>query len=174
MVLKVQGREEFKLATYLVDDLGGEGYAPCAKLRRYIRRVRQVKEVESPVFSGYVFGRGFSWRGLREAPGRARICTIQGYAVHVSDDEIERIRARVAAGEYDDKVPEHLNRPGLRFAIGDMVGIDESCGIRLPPDAETAEVLALPRSGRGKAKVEFPAYRGKLFKIDVGYLHELR
>lgn len=173
MVLKVHGREEFKLETYLVDELGGEGYAPRAKLRRYVRRVRQVKEVETPVFSGYVFGRGFSWRGLREAPGHTRICVIRGYAVQVSDAEIERIRQRVAAGEYDDKPPEHA-RPGRRFAIGDVVGIDRNCGITLPPGSETVEILALPRSGRGKAEVEFPAYRGKPLKIDVGYLHELR
>lgn len=77
---------------------GWETLVPVYRSRR--QWSDRVKEIESPLFSGYVFCR-FSIRDrvqIEDTPGVAQIVKFNGLAAALEDREIEQVRAMVGSG----------------------------------------------------------------------------
>ncbi len=120
---------------------GVESYLPLFRTRR--RWSDRVKETESPLFPGYVFGR-FPFRDrvrILNTPGVGKIVGFAGKPVPVPDQEIENIR--VALRSELPLGPWPFMRPGDRVRVdhGPLRGVEgrlsrEKSGVRLVIDVE--------------------------------------
>jgi transcription antitermination factor NusG len=95
---------------------GFEALAPTYRARR--RWSDRVKEVDRPLFSGYVFCRfAFAERvRVMDAPGVARVVEFGGAPAEISEAEIAAIRAVM-----DSKLPV---RPWPYLKLGDRVRVE--------------------------------------------------
>lgn len=113
--LQVRSRHEFGVADYL-DGKGYEWFLPQYKMRK--RWSDRVKEVESPLFPGYLFCR-FNPQDrlpILKTPGVIQVVGNNRQPIPVDDQEIRAIQVLVASG-----VP---NRPWPFMEVGDKVRID--------------------------------------------------
>jgi transcription antitermination factor NusG len=95
---------------------GFEALAPTYRAQR--RWSDRVKEVDLPLFSGYVFCRfAFAERvRVMDAPGVAKVVEFGGTPAEISEDEIVAIRAVMAS-----KLPV---RPWPYLKLGDRVRVE--------------------------------------------------
>lgn len=112
--LQVRSRQEVTVAEYLRGQ-GFEGFLPLYKCRRIWSD--RIKEVDSPLFPGYLFCR-FNPEDrlpILKAPGIVQIVGFNRLPVPVDESEIRSIQTLMASG-----IP---NRPWPFLAIGDRVRI---------------------------------------------------
>jgi transcription antitermination factor NusG len=108
----VKPRQE-KLAARVLRDQGLEDYLPLFRARR--RWSDRLKEVEAPLFAGYVFCR-FALQDrapVLRTPGVRSIVTFGGRPAPVSDAEIRALRQAVGSG----RAVEPWSEPGQGEAI---------------------------------------------------------
>jgi transcription antitermination factor NusG len=113
--LQVRSRHEIGVADYL-DGKGYKWFLPQYKLRK--RWSDRVKEVEAPLFPGYLFCR-FNPQDrlpILKTPGVIQIVGNARQPIPVDEQEINAIQALVASG-----VP---NRPWPYMEVGDKVRIE--------------------------------------------------
>lgn len=94
--LTVKHQHEWRVGGALSAE-GVETFVPMYHVRR--RWSDRVKELDQPLFPGYVFGR-FSLRErvrILRTPGVARIVGFAGVPLAVSDSEIDGVRAALAS-----------------------------------------------------------------------------
>ena len=118
----VKPRQE-KLAARVLRDQGLEDYLPLYRARR--RWSDRLKEVEAPLFAGYVFCR-FAPRDrapVLRTPGVRSIVTFGGRPAPVSDAEISALRQAVGSG----RAVEPWSEPGqgqlIRIEHGPLSGL---------------------------------------------------
>jgi transcription antitermination factor NusG len=113
--LQVRTRQEVSVADYL-RGMGYEWFLPQYKCRRLWSD--RVKEVETPLFPGYLFCRFNAQERLPilKTPGVIQVVGYDRVPVPVDEHEIRGIRTLVASG-----LP---NRPWPFLAVGDKVRIE--------------------------------------------------
>ena len=113
--LQVRARHEVGVADYL-NGKGYEWFLPQYTLRK--RWSDRVKEVEAPLFPGYLFCRfnPLDRLPILKTPGVIQVVGNNRQPIAVDEQEIRAIQALVASG-----VP---NRPWPFMEIGDKVRID--------------------------------------------------
>jgi transcription antitermination factor NusG len=113
--LQVRGRQEFNIS----ENLGSNGYEWFLPLYRSSKRWSdRIKQVDSPLFPGYVFCRfnPLDRLPILKIPGVIQIVGFNRQLVAVDEDEIRAIQALVASG-----IP---NYPCPYLEVGDRVRID--------------------------------------------------
>jgi transcription antitermination factor NusG len=120
--LQVRTRHESGVANYLVGQ-GYESFLPLYKCRK--RWSDRVKEVQTPLFPGYLFCR-FDPRDrlpIMKTPGVMQIVGVNRVPVPVDEVEISAIQTLVASG-----IP---NQPWPFFRVGERVRIESGslCGL---------------------------------------------
>ena len=120
--LQVRTRHESGVANYLVGQ-GYEAFLPLYKCRK--RWSDRVKEVQTPLFSGYLFCRFDPQDRLpiMKTPGVMQIVGVNRVPVPVDEAEISAIQALVASG-----IP---NQPWPFLQVGERVRIESGslCGL---------------------------------------------
>lgn len=113
--LQVRARHEFGVAAYLKGK-GYEWFLPLYKVRK--RWSDRVKEVESPLFPGYLFCRfnPHDRLPILKTPGVTQVVGYNHVPVAVDEEEIAAIRRMVTSG-----MP---NRPCAYLAVGNRVRIE--------------------------------------------------
>ena len=113
--LQVRGRRELAVAEYLRDQ-GYEWLLPLYRCKK--RWSDRIKEVESPLFPGYLFCRFDPlWRlPILKIPGVIRIVGNNRQPVPVDQQEIASIRTLMASGA--------RNQPWPFLEVGDKVRIE--------------------------------------------------
>jgi transcription antitermination factor NusG len=113
--LQVRGRQEFNIS----ENLGSNGYEWFLPLYKSSKRWSdRIKQVDSPLFPGYVFCRfnPLDRLPILKIPGVIQIVGFNRQLVAVDDDEIRAIQALVASG-----IPNH---PCPYLEVGDKVRIE--------------------------------------------------
>jgi transcription antitermination factor NusG len=113
--LQVRGRQEFNIS----ENLGSNGYEWFLPLYKSSKRWSdRIKQVDSPLFPGYVFCRfnPLDRLPILKIPGVIQIVGFNRQLVAVDEDEIRAIQALVASG-----IP---NRPCPYLEVGDKVRIE--------------------------------------------------
>ena len=113
--LQVRGRQEFNIS----ENLGSNGYEWFLPLYKSSKRWSdRIKQVDSPLFPGYVFCRfnPMDRLPILKIPGVIQIVGFNRQLVAVDEDEIRAIQALVASG-----VPNH---PCPYLEVGDKVRIE--------------------------------------------------
>jgi transcriptional antiterminator NusG len=113
--LQVRGRQEFNIS----ENLGSNGYEWFLPLYKSSKRWSdRIKQVDSPLFPGYVFCRfnPLDRLPILKVPGVIQIVGFNRQLVAVDDDEIRAIQALVASG-----IPNH---PCPYLEVGDKVRIE--------------------------------------------------
>jgi transcription antitermination factor NusG len=113
--LQVRGRQEFNIS----ENLGSNGYEWFLPLYKSSKRWSdRIKQVDSPLFPGYVFCRfnPMDRLPILKIPGVIQIVGFNRQLVAVDEDEIRAIQALVASG-----IPNH---PCPYLEVGDKVRIE--------------------------------------------------
>jgi transcription antitermination factor NusG len=113
--LQVRGRQEFNIS----ENLGSNGYEWFLPLYKCSKRWSdRIKQVDSPLFPGYVFCRfnPLDRLPILKIPGVIQIVGFNRQLVAVDEDEIRAIQALVASG-----IPNH---PCPYLEVGDKVRIE--------------------------------------------------
>ena len=113
--LQVRGRQEFNISEHL----GSNGYESFLPLYKSSKRWSdRIKQVDSPLFPGYVFCRfnPMDRLPILKIPGVIQIVGFNRQLVAVDEAEIRAIQALVASG-----VPNH---PCPYLEVGDKVRIE--------------------------------------------------
>jgi transcription antitermination factor NusG len=113
--LQVRGRQEFNIS----ENLGSNGYEWFLPLYKSSKRWSdRIKQVDSPLFPGYVFCRfnPMDRLPILKIPGVIQIVGFNRQLVAVDEDEIRALQALVASG-----VPNH---PCPYLEVGDKVRIE--------------------------------------------------
>jgi transcription antitermination factor NusG len=113
--LQVRGRQEFNIS----ENLGSNGYEWFLPLYKSSKRWSdRIKQVDSPLFPGYVFCRfnPMDRLPILKIPGVIQIVGFNRQLVAVDEDEIRAIQALVASG-----IPNH---PCPYLEVGDKVQIE--------------------------------------------------
>jgi len=113
--LQVRGRQEFNIS----ENLGSNGYEWFLPLYKSSKRWSdRIKQVDAPLFPGYVFCRfnPMDRLPILKIPGVIQIVGFNRQLVAVDEDEIRAIQALVASG-----VPNH---PYPYLEVGDKVRIE--------------------------------------------------
>src|SRR5580658_1554866 len=113
--LQVRGRQEFNIS----ENLGSNGYEWFLPLYKSSKRWSdRIKQVDSPLFPGYVFCRfnPMDRLPILKIPGVIQIVGFNRQLVAVDEDEIRAIQALVASG-----IPNH---PCPYLELGDKVRIE--------------------------------------------------
>src|SRR5271163_1799064 len=110
--LQIRARQEFRISEHLRSN-GFEGFLPTYRLNK--RWSDRIKEVESPLFPGYLFCRfdPLDRLPILKIPGVIQIVGFNRRLVAVDEDEIRAIQALVASG-----IPNH---PCPYLEVGDKV-----------------------------------------------------
>lgn len=113
--LQVRGRQEFNISEHLASN-GYEWFLPLYRCSK--RWSDRIKQVDSPLFPGYVFCRfdPLDRLPILKIPGVIQIVGFNRQLVAVDEDEIRAIQALVASG-----VPNH---PCPYLEVGDKVRIE--------------------------------------------------
>jgi len=113
--LQVRARQEFRISEHLRSN-GFEDFLPLYRNRK--RWSDRIKEVESPLFPGYLFCRfdPLDRLPILKIPGVMQIVGFNRQPVPVDENEIRAIQALVASG-----VP---NQPCPYLKVGDKVQIE--------------------------------------------------
>jgi len=137
--LRVRPRWE-KLAAAAIDGKEYEPFLPVYKKRS--QWSDRVKELELPLFPGYVFLRGdFSCKPkVVTSPGVIGILSFGGVPAIVSKGEIEALKAVIASGLYAE--PWQYVREGerVRLCTGPLTGLE---GILIRAKGECRVVLSV-------------------------------
>ena len=118
----VKPRQE-KLAARVLRDQGLEDYLPLYRERR--RWSDRLKEVEAPLFSGYLFCR-FSPRDrapILRTPGVRSIVAFGGRPAPVSDADIAALRRAVGSGRAVEPCSEPGPGQAVRIERGPLSGL---------------------------------------------------
>jgi transcription antitermination factor NusG len=113
--LQVRGRQEFNIS----ENLGSNGYEWFLPLYKSSKRWSdRIKQVDSPLFPGYVFCRfnPLNRLPILKIPGVIQIVGFNRQLVAVDETEIHAIQALVASG-----IPNH---PCPYLEVGDKVRIE--------------------------------------------------
>jgi len=113
--LQVWSRKESNVSAHL-QGLGYECFLPTYKARR--QWSDRVKELEQPLFPGYLFSR-FDFQNRRQlvmAPGMIQIVGNGKTPLPVADDEIEKLQIAVAS--------EHARQPWPYIQVGEQVRVN--------------------------------------------------
>jgi len=113
--LQVRGRQEFNIS----ENLGSNGYEWFLPLYKCSKRWSdRIKQVDSPLFPGYVFCRfnPLDRLPILKIPGVIQIVGFNRQLVAVDEEEIHAIQALVASG-----IPNH---PCPYLEVGDKVRIE--------------------------------------------------
>jgi transcription antitermination factor NusG len=113
--LHVRGRQEFNIS----ENLGSNGYEWFLPLYKSSKRWSdRIKQVDSPLFPGYVFCRfnPMDRMPILKIPGVIQIVGFNRQLVAVDEEEIRAIQALVASG-----IPNH---PCPYLEVGDKVRIE--------------------------------------------------
>src|ERR1700723_2656728 len=113
--LQVRGRQEFNISENLASN-GYEWFLPLYKSSK--RWSDRIKQVDSPLFPGYVFCRfnPLDRLPILKIPGVIQIVGFNRQLVAVDEDEIRAIQALVAS-----RIPNH---PCPYLEVGDKVRIE--------------------------------------------------
>src|SRR5580698_4081349 len=113
--LQVRGRQEFNISENLASN-GYEWFLPLYKSSK--RWSDRIKQVDAPLFPGYVFCRfnPMDRLPILKIPGVIQIVGFNRQLVAVDEDEIRAIQALVASG-----IPNH---PCPFLELGDKVRIE--------------------------------------------------
>src|ERR1700723_291826 len=113
--LQVRGRQEFNISENLASN-GYEWFLPLYKSSK--RWSDRIKQVDSPLFPGYVFCRfnPMDRLPILKIPGVIQIVGFNRQLVAVDEDEIRAIQALVAS-----RIPNH---PCPYLEVGDKVRIE--------------------------------------------------
>jgi transcription antitermination factor NusG len=118
----VKPRQE-KLAARVLRDQGLEDYLPLYRARR--RWSDRLKEIETPLFAGYVFCR-FALQDrapVLRTPGVRSIVTFGGRPAPVSDSEISALRQAVGSGRAVEPWSEPGQGEPIRIERGPLSGL---------------------------------------------------
>jgi transcription antitermination factor NusG len=121
--LQVRSRQEVRVA----DHLQGQGYdwfLPLYKLRK--RWSDRIKEVDAPLFAGYLFCRFNPQNRLpiSKTPGVIQIVGFNNVPAPIDESEIRSIRTIVAAGLTHQPWPFLAVGDRVRIESGPLVGLE--------------------------------------------------
>jgi transcription antitermination factor NusG len=133
--LTIRHRHERRVETAL-SAYGVEAFAPAYRTMR--RWTDRIKEIEAPLFPGYVFGRFARHQRLKvmQTPGVAQIVGFGGVAAEVPEQEILSIRTALASQLPLRPWPHLRTGDRVRIEDGPMRGVEglllrEKTGLRL-------------------------------------------
>ena len=122
-VLKTANKQE-KAVSQSVSNFGIETWLPMKSEARSVKYTRRSKQIEVPVFNGYLFVRVVpcveSWVGLSRVDGAISLIFGQHGAIVVSDKYINDIRCLTDVGSFNDlkNFPRYNNGERVSFPVG--------------------------------------------------------
>jgi transcription antitermination factor NusG len=121
--LRIRSRWE-KIAAEVVHGKGYEAFVPLYRKRSHWSD--RVKELDLPLFPGYVFCRGdFSRQpALVTTPGVIGLLKFGGIPAIVSDREIEAMQSVIRSGFYAEPCPYLRDGQRVRVHSGALTGIE--------------------------------------------------
>lgn len=95
--VRVRSNHEHVVASML-DAVGVEAFLPCFSSKR--RWSDRVKQIEEPLFQGYVFGHFHGWNPLPvlQVPGVVQVVSFGKLPASIPDEEIAALKKVVEAG----------------------------------------------------------------------------
>ncbi len=122
-VLKTANKQE-KAVSQSVSNFGIETWLPMKKAIQPRRYTRPAKEIEVPVFGGYLFVKAVpcaeSWVGLSRVEGAVSVVFGQRNALVVSDKYMNDLRCLTDVGSFNDlkNFPRYKNGERVSFPVG--------------------------------------------------------
>ncbi len=122
-VLKTANKQE-KAVSQSVSNFGIETWLPMKSEARSVKYTRRSKQIEVPVFNGYLFVRVVpcveSWVGLSRVQGAISLIFGQQGAVVVSDKYMNDLRCLTDVGSFNDlkNFPRYKNGERVSFPVG--------------------------------------------------------
>jgi transcription antitermination factor NusG len=121
--LQVRSRKE----GYVASQIGGQGYECLLPTYKSVRKWSdRVKEVEQPLFPGYLFCR-FDFQNRRPVITTPGVLQIVGYgrtAISVSDEEIQSLQLAVSSGMPKQPWPYLEVGQRVRVNYGTLSGLE--------------------------------------------------
>ncbi len=122
-VLKTANKQE-KAVSQSVSNFGIETWLPMKSEARSVKYTRRSKQIEVPVFNGYLFVRVVpcveSWVGLSRVDGAISLIFGQHGAIVVSDKYMNDLRCLTDVGSFNDSrdFPRYKNGERVSFPVG--------------------------------------------------------
>ena len=122
-VLKTANKQE-KAVSQSVSNFGIETWLPMKSEARSVKYTRRSKQIEVPVFNGYLFVRVVpcveSWVGLSRVDGAISLIFGQYGAIVVSDKYMNDLRCLTDVGSFNDSrdFPRYKNGERVSFPVG--------------------------------------------------------